>query len=48
MLDCVMLDIGGTFVKHGAVQNGSFLTPGLFPIRENGTADEFSSRFSTT
>lgn len=40
MLDCVMLDIGGTFVKHGAVQNGVFLPPGLFPVRENGTADE--------
>ncbi len=38
--DCVMLDVGGTYVKHGAVQNGAFLAPGLFPIREDGTAEE--------
>ena len=36
MLDCVMLDVGGTFVKYGAVNNGAFLEPGLFPIKEDG------------
>ncbi|MBR3874435.1 MAG: ROK family protein [Clostridia bacterium] len=40
MLDCVMLDVGGTFVKHSAVENGEFTAPGLFPINENGTLDE--------
>lgn len=40
MLDCIMLDIGGTFVKYSAVQDGVFAPPGLFPIAENGTADE--------
>lgn len=40
MLDCVMLDVGGTFVKYGAVNNGAFLEPGLFPIKEDGTAEE--------
>ena len=40
MLDCIMLDIGGTFVKYSAIQDGVFAPPGLFPIAENGTAEE--------
>ncbi len=36
-MNCVMLDIGGTFVKHGMVRKGEFTQPGMFPITENGT-----------
>jgi len=43
MLDCIMLDIGGTFVKYSAVQDGVFAPPGLFPIAENGTAEEITA-----
>ena len=40
MTDCVMLDIGGSFVKHSAVEGGVFTAPGLFAIKENGTKEE--------
>lgn len=40
MLDCVMLDIGGTFVKYSSVQDGVFASPGMFPINENGSAED--------
>ena len=40
MTDCVMLDIGGSFVKHCAVEGGVFTKPDLFAIRENGTKEE--------
>ncbi len=40
MLDCVMLDIGGTFVKYSSVQDGVFASPGMFPIHEDGSAEE--------
>lgn len=43
MLDCIMLDIGGTYVKYSAVQDGVFAPPGLFPIAENGTAEEITA-----
>ena len=35
MTDCVMLDIGGSFVKHCAAQGGVFTAPGLFAIKES-------------
>ena len=40
MTDCVMLDIGGSFVKHCAVEGGVFTAPGLFAIKESGTKEE--------
>ena len=40
MTDCVMLDIGGSFVKHCAVEGGVFTKPDLFAIRESGTKQE--------
>ena len=40
MTDCVMLDIGGSFVKHSATEGGVFTAPGLFAIKENGTKEE--------
>lgn len=43
MLDCLMLDVGGTFVKTGSVAGGAFGAPGLFPIRESGTREEILS-----
>ncbi len=39
-MDCVMLDIGGTFVKHSMVKKGEFTQPGMFPIAENGTVKQ--------
>ena len=40
MTDCVMLDIGGSFVKHSAVEGGAFTKPDLFAIKESGTKEE--------
>lgn len=40
MYDTMMLDIGGTFVKYGAMQNGNFCLKGQFAIRQDGTAEE--------
>lgn len=40
MTDCVMLDIGGSFVKHCAVEGGAFTAPGQFAIKESGTKEE--------
>ena len=40
MTDCVMLDIGGSFVKHCSANGGVFTAPGLFAIRESGTIEE--------
>ena len=40
MTDCVMLDIGGSFVKHSAVEGGAFTAPGQFAIKESGTKEE--------
>lgn len=40
MYDAMMLDVGGTFVKYGAMQNGSFCLKGQFDIRQDGTAEE--------
>ena len=39
MTDCVMLDIGGSFVKHCAVEGGAFTAPGQFAIKESGTKE---------
>lgn len=40
MTDCVMLDIGGSFVKHSAAEGGVFTKPDLFAIKESGTKEE--------
>ena len=40
MTDCVMLDIGGSFVKYSAAQGGAFTKPDLFAIKESGTKEE--------
>ena len=42
MTDCVMLDIGGSFVKHSAVEGGVITAPGQFAIRESGTKEEIT------
>ena len=40
MTDCVMLDIGGSFVKHSVANGGAFTEPGQFAIKESGTKEE--------
>lgn len=40
MYDSVMLDVGGTFVKYGAMRQGQFCLKGQFPIREEGRPEE--------
>ena len=40
MRDCVMLDIGGTYVKYGCARHGELIETGQFPIRERGSREE--------
>ena len=47
MIDCVMLDIGGTFVKHSTVHHGVIEQPGMFQIAENGTAEQITQTIIT-
>lgn len=47
MIDCIMLDIGGTFVKHSTVHHGVIEQPGMFPIAENGTAEQITQTIIT-